>query len=156
MLKKLKIYLLISALLTNTFTGLTAAHAQGAFMETSDLIATHHPAGDLHQGATCVSALRERGAQVNEPLDSLEVIIQGPGSFDPEAPELLPEEAADFTPRVYALRYASQETIYILKANGATLGMAPPERIRGWVLQGTTFDRATLEKRLESIAARNK
>ncbi len=125
-------------------------HAKNGFGKTALFYAVQF--GDT----ACVSALLERGAHVNDPLDSLEVLSQkfeNPGPSDPKAPSLLPEMVADFTPLVYALRYAPQETIDHLKAKGATLGTAPPERIKGWVLQGTTFDQATLAKRLENTVA---
>jgi ankyrin repeat protein len=59
-----------------------------------------------------------------------------------------PIMVAEFTPLVYALRYASDDVINLLVASGAKLGNADKERISKWVLANKNISKEILNQRL--------
>ncbi|CAO5675124.1 MAG: hypothetical protein HEEMFOPI_00180 [Holosporales bacterium] len=78
-----------------------------------------------------VKLIVEHGANVNASIDSLMLIKK---RYDKEYHcDYLPEKVADFTPLVYAMRYAKQDVRDYLMAQGATQGCADQKRISDWV-----------------------
>lgn len=88
-----------------------------------------------HNNYDSVKLLIEQGADVNHSLANLDKFIEL--AEDYEQGEIFRlEQVAEFTPLVYAMRYASKEIIELLKDKGAKMGDAPRKRINEWVGEG--------------------
>jgi|GEM_PF-3623898 len=95
-----------------------------------------------------VEMLLKAGAQPSAAIMDLSGLAR---LFDTHSSDALPEKVADFTALVYALRYADQPTQDLLISHGATLGSAPRERIKEWVMDGGATDEEALEARLKEM-----
>jgi len=80
----------------------------------------------------CVKMLVDQGADVNKTLHSLEEFEK---LFDDGSSKFRLEGVANFTPLIYAMRYANQDVQDLLKKNGATMGTAPEERVGKWIAE---------------------
>lgn len=83
----------------------------------------------------CVKTLVDQGANVNKTLHSLEEFEKLYDNSINRGMFML-ESVANFTPLIYAMRYANQDVQDLLKQKGAIMGTAPQERVGKWVEEG--------------------
>lgn len=83
----------------------------------------------------CVKLLIENGADVNQKILNLDDLIELSNQYDLGEYFVL-ETVADFTPLVYAMRYADKDVQDLLIKHGANTGKAPNDRIDSWISDG--------------------
>ncbi|MBA4117665.1 MAG: hypothetical protein C0514_02055 [Candidatus Puniceispirillum sp.] len=101
-----------------------------------------------------VEMLLGAGAQPNDSIltqASLAKLYEDELAKDTFTYDALPEKVADFTALVYALRYADKPTQDLLLSHGATLGSAPRERIKEWVMEAGAIEEEALDARLKEM-----
>ena len=88
-----------------------------------------------------VELLLKAGEKINDSIYSLKQMK------DADLCEMVgPEGVADFTPLIYAFRYASDEMLNLMIEKGANIGKADPDKVYKWVGNGENITKNRLDR----------